>query len=206
MRIQRTPHPSRLTPCHLPLKGKALLRRAKLLPDILADAGKILPDVRIGVSQHIYAKAAQRGIPLGVCGNPARVIVLPAVERDCQLRVCTVEINDIVPDDLLPMKRDRQRLEKIVPQVPFFFRHVPAKPLRISRQPVIAVRIHAAPRFLLLSRAGSRAAFSLRERPDRALPSPRGEGAERSEADEVFPDVTHPGRFVPAHTRPAARG
>ena len=88
---------------------------------------KMFVYIRIGITQNNESLLRQKGIALLIGGFARFLIVLRSVQLNDQLGSGAVKVHDIPPHDLLPMNRQRQGLQKIVPKVPLLFRHLPAQ-------------------------------------------------------------------------------
>ena len=91
---------------------------------------KMFAYIRIGITQNNESLLREKGIALLIGGFARFLIVLRTVRFDDQLGSGTVKVHDIAANDLLPLYRLGQPLQKIVPKMPFFLRHSPAQPLR----------------------------------------------------------------------------
>ena len=91
-----------------------------LTVDRLANTWEILPNITIGKPQDIQPLPHQPSAALPVTGNALFFKVLCAIQLNCQLGPCTVEIHNKPANHLLPLKLDRIGFEKIIPEMPFF--------------------------------------------------------------------------------------
>ena len=92
--------------------------------DILAYTFKIMPDRVVRQPQNKQSEFFDVLCANGVLQLTVRLIVLTSVQFDDELRLCTVEVNNIILDHFLPKKADRVTLQKIKPQMTFFPRHM----------------------------------------------------------------------------------
>ena len=76
-------------------------------------------------------------IPVG--GDRSGFKMLGAVKLNDETSLKTAKIHDIRTNDLLPIDRDRKRLQKIIPKTAFLFRHVSAEKTGIFCKKGVAV-------------------------------------------------------------------
>lgn len=96
-----------------------------MLQYILAHGIEILLYIQIGVMKHRQAHTAQSVISKSVTLQTGFIKMLRAVKFDHKFCGCAIEIDNIVTDDLLAVKSNGKRFQKIIPEVAFFFCHFP---------------------------------------------------------------------------------
>ena len=98
---------------------------------ILAHTLKIAVYIIVGISQNRKSLLHQPFIALGISPQELFLIVLRTVYFHNQLRRCTIEIQNIIAKHLLSIKHDRERLQKIIPEAPFFPCHISSQSLGV---------------------------------------------------------------------------
>ena len=104
-----------------------------MLQNIPAYSVEVVQDFVIGISKHREAQTVQIGVPLAILFCRVRLIVLRSVQLDDDAGGVDTEINNAGADHVLPLDRNIQTFQKIVPQMPFFPCHVFAQLLCVSR-------------------------------------------------------------------------
>ena len=91
--------------------------------DIGADAFKVLIHCIVGNSQNKQVVIFKKGTSDGIINLFALLIVLRTVQLHHQFGLGAVKISNIVPQYFLTIEANRILTKKVIPQMPFFFRH-----------------------------------------------------------------------------------
>jgi hypothetical protein len=93
------------------------------MQNVLAYAGEIFGNIRIGIPQNGQPKTSEKCVPFPVvfptiCGE-----MLAPVQFNHQTGRCNVKIDNVVSNHPLPMDRDGKGVQKVVPEMAFLFGH-----------------------------------------------------------------------------------
>ena len=99
----------------------------KTIPNILTNSPEILIHIQIRVANNIDSQRIHVCVPFHIRTNCVLLIMLGTIQLYNKILFCNIEIHDVSAYDLLPMNPYRKTSHKIIPQVSFFFRHIPAQ-------------------------------------------------------------------------------
>ena len=91
---------------------------------MIANAAEIAANVKICISQNQKSEAGKKIISFSVVNQGGLCIVLGTIQLYDSFGPRTVEIHNVVSEDNLPLDRNRQMLQKIVPEMTLFLGHI----------------------------------------------------------------------------------
>ena len=91
---------------------------------MIANASEIAANVKICISQNQKPEAGKKIVSFSVVNQGGFRIVLRTIQLYDSFSLRTVEIHNVVSEDNLPLDRNRQALQKIVPEMTLFLGHV----------------------------------------------------------------------------------
>ena len=92
--------------------------------NMIANASEIAANVKICISQNQKSEAGKKIVSFSVVNQGGLCIVLGTIQLYDSFGPRTVEIHNVVSEDNLPLDRNRQVLQKIVPEMTLFLGHI----------------------------------------------------------------------------------
>ena len=95
--------------------------------DVFTYTPEISVDRIIGNAKDHQAVLLQKGCPDRILSLILILVMLGTIQFNYKLRCCTVKVSDILSEYLLPGKPSGMGAEVVIPEVPFFLRHILTK-------------------------------------------------------------------------------